>query len=213
MGSFMSDSINSVPPQPIQPDQTTSRRTSDRRGGGVATATPELTPAQQQQATLNVSILESAAVIIGVKDDPLALVLNSAIDKINEFLAPTLGDNSIQKGTDSGLDVSPEATAERIASLSTSFYSAFKAQHPEESEAEVLTNFIETISSGIETGFSEARDILDGLGVLEGDTSSNIDQTFELVQEKLAAFEAMITDLNGLSDSSGNEGEILDELL
>ncbi len=193
----MSDLLSSFSANSIQADQSFARRATDNKPQSVT----EMTPAQQQKASMNVSILESAAVIIGVKDEPLSLVLNSAIERINEYLAPELGENAIQKGVDSGLDVSPEATAERIASLSTSFYAAFKEQHPGEDEATVLTSFIETISSGIEKGFGEARDILEGLEVLEGNVASDIDQTFELVQEKLAAFEAMILDMNDFFDS------------
>ena len=204
----MSDSISSIPTSSVQSDQKTPEQLSEKPAQGVA----QLSPAEQQKASLNVSILESAAVIIGVTDDPLSLVLSSAIDKLNEILTPEFGENSIQKSLDTGLDVSPEATAERIVSLSTAFYEAFKAQHPGEDESEVLTNFIETISSGIERGFGEARDILEGLDVLEGDIASNIDQTFELVQEKLAAFDAMIRDMNGLSGSARDDAEQLESL-
>ena len=193
----MSDLLAAFSANTTQSDPVASKPGSENTQQRVT----DLTPAQQQKATMNVSILESAAVIIGVKDDPLSLVLSSAIERINELLAPELGENAIQKVADSGLDVSPEATAERIASLSTSFYNAFREQHPGEDEATVVAKFIETISSGIEKGFGEARDILQGLDVLEGDIASDIDQTFDLVQEKLAAFEAMILDMNELSDS------------
>jgi len=193
----MSDLLAPLSASSTRTDPVASKPGSDNSSQRVA----EMSSMQQQKASMNVSILESAAVIIGVKDDPLSLVLNSAIERINEFLAPELGENAIQKVADSGLDVSPEATAERIASLSTSFYNAFREQHPGEDEAIVLANFIETISSGIEKGFGEARDILEGLEVLEGDIASDIDQTYDLVQEKLAAFEAMILDLNELSDA------------
>lgn len=194
----MSDSINSLSSKSIYSDQNSQKQVSDKASQDVTGATPELTAAQQQKENLNVSILESASVIIGIKDDPLALVLSSAIERINEFLTPALGENSIQKAAESRLDVSPEATAERIVSLSTVFYGEFQAQHSEEDEAAVLSNFVENISNGIETGFAEGRDILEGLGVLEGGIATNIEQTFELVQEKLAAFESMIRDKNGL---------------
>ena len=48
--------------------------------------------------------------------------------------------------------------------------------------------FVEVISQGIEQGFNEARDILDGLAVLEGDIAATIDTTFELVQLGLQEF-------------------------
>ncbi|MBT5370276.1 MAG: DUF5610 domain-containing protein, partial [Gammaproteobacteria bacterium] len=44
------------------------------------------------------------------------------------------------------------------------------------------------IGGGIDQGFAEAREILDGLSVLEGDIATNIDATYDLVQEGLQAF-------------------------
>lgn len=204
----MSDSINSLSSGLIQPDPTTQAH--DKPGKGVASSVSELTPAQQQKESLNVSILESAAVIIGVKDDPLALVLSSAIERINEFLAPELGETSIQKAADSRLDSSPEATAERIVGLSTVFFGEFNERHSSEDKSEVLSHFMENISSGIDQGFAEARDILEGLGVLEGEISKSIDQTFELVKQKLSTFESVIRDRDDLPAST--EGGVLDDL-
>lgn len=155
----------------------------------------EPTLAEKQKAELNASIVKSTQVSLGTKDQSLALLLNTALDKINEVLAPELGEDAIQKAADSGLDVSPEATAERIVSLSTAFFSAFKEQHQGEEDSQVLQNFLSTIRRGIDTGFEQARDILEGLNVLEGDIASNIDETYDLVQDKLAMFETMITKL------------------
>jgi hypothetical protein len=126
---------------------------------------------------------------LGVLERPLELVYRAAIDKLNEMLEPTLGPNAIETAAESELEFTPEATAGRIVSLSTGFFEAFKAQHPDEDEGEVLTHFMEVIRSGIDQGFAEARDILDGLGVLEGDIKANVDRTYELVQEGLQSFE------------------------
>lgn len=153
----------------------------------------KLALAQSEKTAMNAAILESTNVVIGTKDDHLSLVLNTAIDKINDLLAPDLGEDAIQKAADSGLDVSPEATAGRIVSLSTAFFGAFKDQHPGEDESIVLDQFMDTIGRGIEQGFKEAREVLEGLSVLEGDIASNIDETYSLVQEKLTAFVSMIT--------------------
>jgi len=43
-------------------------------------------------------------------------------------------------------------------------------------------------SGGIDTGFSEAREILDGLGVSEGGITENIDKTYDIIQDGLAVF-------------------------
>lgn len=206
----MTDSINSLSPGLVQPDS--AGQAHDKNRQGVASNVSELTPAQQQKESYNVSILESAAVIIGVKDDPLALVLSSAIERINEFLSPELGDNAIQKGAESGLDFSPESTSERIVGLSTAYYGEFKERHSSEDELVVLSNFVESISSGIDQGFAEARDILEGLDVLQGEISRSINQTFELVTEKLLAFESVIRDSSGLAGLSLGEAEVPDDM-
>lgn len=175
---------------PGQARQNTERHITGQSNKPVA----EPTLAQKHKAELNASLVKATQVSIGVKDQSLALLLNTAIDKINEALAPELGEDAIQKVADSGLDVSPEATAERIVSLSTAFYSAYKEQNPEEDDSVSLENFLDTIGAGIDEGFEQARDVLESMKVLEGDIASNIDETYNLVQDKLAAFKIMLTD-------------------
>ena len=87
-------------------------------------------------------------------------------------------------------DNSAEATANRIVSLSTGFFEAFKKQNPGMDNDAALEKFMGTISGGMEKGFSEARDILKGLNVLQGDIAGNIDKTYELVQKGYADFVA-----------------------
>lgn len=153
---------------------------------------PEVSALAQARNTakkeLNAAILESAININAAAGSPQALVLKTALEGINEALKETMGENAIQNTYDSGLDVSPEATAERIVSLSTAFFGSYQQQHPELSEDEALTKFIDIISGGIDTGFGEAREILGGLNVLEGEIATNIDLTYDLVQEGLKAF-------------------------
>tara|TARA_R110002049_G_scaffold295369_3_gene482717 strand:+ start:401 stop:1000 length:600 start_codon:yes stop_codon:yes gene_type:complete len=135
----------------------------------------------------NAAILQSA-VDVSASSKYLSLTFKTAIEGINDALKETLGDNAIQNAYDSGLDISPEATAERIVSLSTAFFGSYQKQHPELSQEAALTKFTDIISSGINTGFAEARNILSGLQVLEGDIASNIDLTYDLVQQKLTSF-------------------------
>ena len=52
---------------------------------------------------------------------------------------------------------------------------------------------VAVIGGGIEQGFAEAREILDGLGVLQGDIANNIEQTYQRVQEGLQAFRAQFS--------------------
>lgn len=138
---------------------------------------------------------------IGASSDSMNLLYKTAIEGINHALKPHLGDNAIQKGFDQGIDVSPKATAERIISIATSFYTAYKEQHVGENEEDVLNGFIETITGGIHQGFSESQTILDGLGVLEGDIKENIDATYELVFNGLEQFKDEMNQSDTRSDS------------
>ncbi|TYK66995.1 DUF5610 domain-containing protein [Colwellia echini] len=157
---------------------------------------------------LNASIIESSLKFSdSVGDKPLSLVLKTALQGINEALqginealqgADVTKDNtnnskvnnfaSVEDAAESGVDYSPEATAERIVSFSTQFLSAYREQNPDMSEEESLNSFVEIIRGGIEQGFGEAKEILDGLNVLEGEVSTTIDKTYELVQSGLQAF-------------------------
>ncbi|OUR73305.1 hypothetical protein A9Q78_04065 [Methylophaga sp. 41_12_T18] len=138
---------------------------------------------------LNAAILQSNAnVSLSTGNESLSLLYKTAIEGINDALQATHGDNAIQEAYDSGLDVSPEATAERIVSLSTAFFGSYQQQNPELSLEEAVVQFTDIISGGIDQGFGEARDILSGLQVLNGDIASNIDKTYELVQSGLTSF-------------------------
>jgi hypothetical protein len=141
---------------------------------------------------LNVSILQASVdVSITSGNEPLALLLQSAIAGINDILEPEFGQNAIQNAASQ--DNTPEGTAERIVSLSTGFYETFKQQHLGEPEADVLKQFMAIIRGGFEQGFKEAREILQGMNVLNDEIASNIDKTYALV-------------LQGYADFAGDDG-------
>jgi len=138
---------------------------------------------------LNASVLKSSLeVSVSAGNEPLALLYKAAIEGINEVLKGELGDNAIQNAYDSGLDVSPKATADRIVSMSTAFFTQYRDQNAEMSDEEAVNAFTEIIKGGIDKGFVDARKILSGLDVLEGDIASNIVSTYDLVQQGLQDF-------------------------
>ncbi|MDX8400221.1 MAG: DUF5610 domain-containing protein [Gallionellaceae bacterium] len=138
---------------------------------------------------LNQQILSSSLeVSLSSGNKSMALLYRSAIENINQALEPTLGANAIQNASASGIDNSPQATADRIVSLSTAFFGKYQAKHPEKNLDTALQDFSKLIGGGINKGFSEARNILDGLSVLKGDIASNVDKTYELVQSGLKSF-------------------------
>ena len=129
---------------------------------------------------LNVGILQaSMAVSIRAGDESQALLFRTAIEGINEALAPTLGPDAIQNAM--GQDNSAEATAGRIVSMSTAFFDAYAARRPEDDPETVLRDFMDVIRGGFEKGFGEARDILSGLGVFTGAVEADVTKTRELV--------------------------------
>jgi hypothetical protein len=141
-----------------------------------------LSPVAKAKADLNASIVQaSLTVSINSSNEPLSVLLKTALTGINEALKDDFGDNAIQNATPQ--DNTPEGTSGRIVSLSTAFFEAYKQQHPGEDEGELLNKFMDTIKGGVEQGFKEAREVLDGMKVLNGDIASNIDKTYELVQK------------------------------
>lgn len=138
---------------------------------------------------LNQSILQASLdVSVSAGDQPMALLYKTAIEGVNKALERQLGPNAIQHAYDSGLDVSPQATADRIVQMSTAFFGKYQENHPELSTEEAVDSFTKIISGGIDKGFKEARDILQGLNVLKGDIADNIDKTYDFVQKGLQAF-------------------------
>ena len=121
-------------------------------------------------------------------DEPMALLYKTALSAINEALDPTQETKPIQTAYDNQVDVSPEATASRIVNLATGFFQAFQQQNPDIEPKESLDDFMSTIIGGIEKGFEDAREVLDGLSVLEGQVATDIHSTYDLVQEGLKLF-------------------------
>lgn len=144
---------------------------------------------ESSRLSLNVSIMQvSAEVSLTAGNHSMNLLFKSAIEQLNQVLAPEFGDNAIQAASASGMDFSPQATADRIVSMSTAFFGRYTENHPEKDLNAALIDFVQLIGGGIDKGFAEARQILDGLKVLEGDIAVNIDKTYELVQIGLNAF-------------------------
>jgi hypothetical protein len=162
------------------------------------------------KAELNASIVQaSLSVSISSSNEPMSVVLKTALTGINEALKDDFGDNAIQNATSQ--DNTPEGTAGRIVSLSTAFFDAYKQQHPGEDEGELLNKFMDTIQGGVEKGFKEARDVLDGLRVLNGDIASNVDKTYELVQKGFDDFvtaqQARINDAKNTTPAAGKTAD------
>lgn len=139
---------------------------------------------QGQQHLRNAQILEaSLQVSLQTGNDSLALLYRTAVDAINQELAPELGPDAIHNAM--GQDHSAQATAGRIVSLSTAMFDAYAARYPDKELAEVAQDFVELIRGGFKQGYQEAEDILNSLGVLDAGSpvAAGIAQTYELVHK------------------------------
>lgn len=120
----------------------------------------------------------------------------------------------LKEAIDSGLDTSPEATADRIFKFATSFFDVFVQKHAgEEEETEtaeeaagaqdeaetkgaegkgskedVVDRFVGLVRDAIKKGFEDAKKILAGIPTMNDDIMKQINRTFDLVMEKLDKF-------------------------
>ena len=139
---------------------------------------------QEQRSQLNAQIVQASLdVSISSGNDGLALLYRSAIEHINEQLAPELGPDAIQNAM--GQDNSPEGTAGRILSQTLAFFDGYARQHPNKEPEQLLRDFVDTVRGGFEKGYNEAASILEGLGVMgEGShVAAEIGKTYQLVQQ------------------------------
>lgn len=154
-----------------------------------------------RSSTNNAILNASLKVSIRSGDQSMQLLYKSAIENLNQILEPDFGKDALS--AQAGQDQSPEAVAERIVSLTTGLFGKFLEQRPGVEQSAAAQQFREVLSQGIEQGFAEAREILEGLKVLDEGISSTIDKTYELVQSKLDEFFSRFT-------GGGREGGVTD---
>ncbi|WP_020679828.1 DUF5610 domain-containing protein [Marinobacterium rhizophilum] len=171
-------------------------RAQDRPGGGIgeevshaARTDKQLAPTEQSQSRNQAILAASLKVSIAAGSQPMEMLYRGVIDTLNAELKTDLGDTPLQTAYATQLDVSPKTTAMRILSRATGFFESYRAQHAQLNENDARARFTDLLRSGVIQGFDQARDILQGLGVLETDIASAIDATYTLVMQGLNAFQ------------------------
>ena len=129
----------------------------------------------------------SFEVSIKSRNEPMALLMKASVTGINEAFKPDSGENTIQGM--GGQSSSGGGMAERIMSLVTQLFEAFKKQHAGEDEGATLKDFMSTVRGGFEQGFNEATDILKAMGVMTDEMAADMTKVFEFVQQGFADFE------------------------
>jgi hypothetical protein len=114
----------------------------------------------------------------GLTRNPGKIVENQIVRGIEK----AMGSDGISSAKINALEFTPEKVAGRILAFVNKAYGQLQNNDPNFDQAK----FFSQIKQGIETGFSEARDALDKLGVLDGQPKQNLDATYTKIQEGLS---------------------------
>lgn len=111
-------------------------------------------------------------------------VLNDSLnDKLNAMFQEAGMDTTVDSLLQSGVDFSPEATANRIVEFATGFFGQYQANNEGTGEGEQVEGFVAMIKGAVEEGFAGAQEMLEGLGEIDPDVQGGIDKTFDLVMK------------------------------
>jgi len=118
--------------------------------------------------------------------DKANLVVERALAK----LKAVVGDARKELGLpeDAQVDTSPDATAGRITDFALGFFDNYAKKHGLQNDEAGRKAFADFIGGAINKGIDEARGILSSLSALDGNTSSNIDKTSDIIKQKLDDF-------------------------
>jgi hypothetical protein len=83
-------------------------------------------------------------------------------------------------------DFTPEKVADRILSFIGGVIGGLRSIDAPDDE---VSSMMQAARDGVEQGFGEARDILDGLGVYDGKVAEDADKTYQLLQDGLDRIE------------------------
>ncbi len=85
--------------------------------------------------------------------------------EINKQLEEAFGEFYHDNDDLEELDLSPEATAERIFEISKGRFESWRDQNPEMSEEELIDSFDEAVRAAIDQGYERAVDIFSGVEI------------------------------------------------
>lgn len=112
----------------------------------------------------------------------LAISSEQILQKLNEALGK-YGKSVEQLAPE---DATPEATSDRILKGIKGLFAAYKDQNPDLQGADLVDGFIEQATKGVDQGYKDAHEILDGIGAFSfNGVEDSIAKTLSLVKEGL----------------------------
>jgi len=119
-------------------------------------------------------------------EDAINLVTERSLNKLLSVVNEARAELGIPEGT--ALDISPEATAGRIADFALGFFDAYRERYEDLSDDEARQQFADFIGGAIGQGIEEARGILGALQALNPDVDNTIETIAGLIQQRLDDF-------------------------
>lgn len=116
-------------------------------------------------------------------------VLSDSVEnRLDKALEKAGLDTKAESLLQEGLDLTPEATAERITQFATSFFGAYQANNPDVEAEQQVNDFTELIKGAVEEGFADAKEILSGIGRIPAQVGEDMDRTLELTMAGIDRF-------------------------
>ncbi len=123
-----------------------------------------------------------------------ALLNHEIADKLKKFYK----DEGIELKGLKADDFTPEKVSERILGF-------VSGRILSETDSDKQKELLEQARKGIEQGFAEARDILEGLSVLNGKVKEDADSTYDLIQQGLERLDKEINGIAVVEDEAAEE--------
>jgi hypothetical protein len=119
-------------------------------------------------------------------DQAMGVVFERAMDKLRSVVSDAR--QALGMADNAQIDTSPDATGNRIADFALGAFDKWRTQHKDLADDVARKQFADFIGGAVQQGIEEARGILGALNALSNDVSSNIDKTWNTVQQRLNDF-------------------------
>lgn len=120
--------------------------------------------------------------------DAIKVVTERSVNKLLSVVNEARAALGIPEGT--ALDISPEATAGRIADFALGFFDVYRERYADLGDDEARQQFATFIGRAIGQGIEEARGILGALQALNPEVDNKIETIADLIQQRLNDFVA-----------------------
>ena len=160
-----------------------------------------------QKQAINAEIIKSIELKSDKKEkseelvESLYFTAQEVIGKLNDILKIELPNGVESLNPD---DYTPEKTAENIVSQLSALFEVYSKQNKDKSSEELVDSFMKAARKGVEQGYGEAFDILEGIGAFDiNGVKDGVEKTYTLINEKLNKLEESL-----MSRTQNNKSEI-----